>query len=86
MHLHLSHGLLQYQVPQELFILQWHEHKVCNPEASDQRQDLGNNSTTILIEMNEHMVCDDDVVHAFGQHQATQEFQNEAVYSVSALE
>jgi hypothetical protein len=86
MYLHLSHGLLQYQVPQELFILQWHEHKVCNPKASDERQDQANNITTILIEMNEHMVCDDDVVHAFGQHQATQElaFQNEAVYSVSA--
>ncbi len=72
-------------MPQELFILQWHERKICSPEASDRCQNLGNSSTTILIEMNEHLVCDDEQVHSFGQRQATQELalQNEAVYSVS---
>ena len=83
-HVAASDNLVQYQLPQELFVLCWHERKVSWPDQGENQSNIGTPSPTILIEMNENPVQDHDTVLVFARGQATQELalENEALYTV----
>jgi hypothetical protein len=76
---------MQCQLPRELFTLHWHERKVALPDQSQIQETTSTPSPTILIEMKEISVQDDDQVRVFGRDQAPNDsaLQHEALYSVS---
>jgi hypothetical protein len=78
---------MQCQLPHELFNLHWHERKLSLPDARQSPiPECGSTpSPSILVEMKEISVRDDDQVRVFGPGQASHELalQNEAFYSVS---